>query len=172
MKTKHAEQAFISVPVILLFTAIGLMLITSMVGRMTFLSRQTHRILLSKQAQALANGAIERALDALSSPDAPNPTSAQEYTENIAPIYIGDDPIGEPEDDLRVIRATYGYRCQSVEKTDYVNLPIEQIQNAFLITGYAEIPYRNTTLSSAVTKLCVLDNKNEWTLIPMIDDLS
>ena len=71
-----------------------------------------------------------------------------------------------------MISVKYGYRCASIVNADRFYLPIEQFKNAFFITGYAEIPYRNTTLSSAVTKLCVLNDKNEWTLIPIIDALS
>ncbi len=166
MRNKPSEKSFVTLPVILLFSVIGLFLLTSLVGSMTYLSRQTHRILLTEQAEYLADSAIERALLVLSV--VPDQTLEDEFRETIAPIYIDQDPLEEQDNqqDTRAISARCHYRAELMNP-ESLDLDIENVQWVYRIEGSAEVPYRDTVLAVRVMKYCVMNEEGEWRAFPV-----
>ena len=168
MKTNRPQNGsvFVTMPAIIVFTVIAVLALTAVLNKATFTARQTHRILLARQAEFLANGAVERALDSLSNTGNPSATQKQTYTTQIAPIFSSADPT-EEEGDEGIINATYKFSVKQADELAHSQIPPKQIRLSYLIIGQAEIPYRDSTLTHTVTRLCILTRDGGWIIMPI-----
>ncbi len=174
MTLPQFQKGFVALPVVILFSVIMLIILSSLVERTTFTARHTHRILLSKQADMLAVSAIEYAINDLLAKDNPKENGEKEYAESIATVFISDDPLKEnPPAGIGIIRsmtARYSYQYSTVQNLSQYGLSSDQTKRAYIITGHAEIPYRDIVLQSTFSKLCVLQENGDWETQPMIEE--
>ncbi len=166
MKIHSSERGSIFLPTLLLFTVIGLLLLTVAVARTTFLARGSHHAFLTMQADWLAESAIERAVSALARADDPS-AGSRKFTERIAPMYVGSDPLitedGKDDGSGRAFDVEYGYTI-----VDAVPLALgEDGQAGFIVVGRCDMPYRGAVLTRMKTHLCILSKDGSWTNRPV-----
>lgn len=173
MRNKRSERGFVflSLTGIIVFSFVAMTLLTATLARTAFLARQSHRLTLQKQAEWLAEGAVERALVTLSSAPDPSKIGEQTFTTRLAPVFIDSDPLSEIEGDQpswdRSITASYGFSVLPAD--DFPNLEnvADNAKARFLIIGHADVPWRDTTLTRSATNLCSLNQDGSWTVIPI-----
>lgn len=169
MFTNHRHErgiSFASLVGVTLFTLVGGLILTTVLGKNIFTGRQTHRMLIREQAYWLAESAVERALADIQSPSpSPNP---QPYTIRLAPIFINPESI--TDNDIRVdswppsIQASYQYEIDSAEDFRFL---MPEATELILITGHAELPYRQTRIHETVTRLGYRTPNGVWKSLPI-----
>ncbi len=173
MNERSKQKGMVSLPAILIFTFVAGTLMIAYTARTLFLASQTHRVLTLKQANWLAEGAIERAISELSKADDPGQIDSNMYAIHIAPVYVDLDPLDFKDEPIdmseRAIPAVYGYTIKSAKELALQHTDQETMQDGFLITGQVEFSYRDTVLKISSTKLCVLKKDGSWTVFPIAD---
>lgn len=175
MRSDRSEKGFVffSLVGMLVLTFVAMTLLTMTLSRSDFLARQSHLLMLRRQAEWLAEGAVERGLAALFSAADPSKVGKQTFTISLAPVFIGSDPLSENDGDEsiwdRSFTVSYGF---SVSPAD--NFPkLRELSNgaklSFLLVGRAEVPHRQTTLTRSAARLCFLDKDGSWTVMPIAD---
>lgn len=164
MKGKPSEQGFATLSAIMLLIFISGLMIASAVGRTVFLARSSHQTLVEEQAARMAESAIQRALNELAHGTIAETTAEAHFTYNISPVFIGDDPLAPEEIEMvskRVIPVNYGYTIAPAHQDLSQALGADP-KSVFLVTAYAEVPYRETTLRRELHRAAVKTIEGKW----------
>jgi hypothetical protein len=157
----------------IVFMFVAMTLLTVTLSRTVFVTRQSHRLLLGKQADWLAEGAVERGVAALSGAGDPSKVPKQTFTARLAPVFISSDPLSENEEDEsswdRSFTASYGFSVSPADNLPNLKKLVPGSRRSFLIVGRAEIPHRDITLTRSVTRLCSQTADGSWTVLPIAD---
>ncbi|HPO07168.1 MAG TPA: hypothetical protein PLZ55_00765 [bacterium] len=157
-------SVFVTLSAALMLTFVALTLLTAVLGKIAYAARQSHRLLLDAQAEFLAEGAIEHAAAILR--ETPE-TVQRDYDTFITPVSVGSAGQVEEGQEETAIMAAYGFTAVLVENPQGIDVPLGEIQSVFLVTGYGEVPYRETVLKCSVKKFCVLRNDGNWSVLPV-----
>lgn len=173
MRNHRTEHGFLAISLagIIVFIFVAMTLLTVTLARTAFVARQSHLVLLRKQAEWLAEGAVERGLASLSNAADPSKVADQRFTIRLAPVFVGSDPLSENEGDEpgwdRSITASYEFSIRPTDNFPTFGERPREAKATLLVVGRAKIPYRNTTLTRSSTRLCVLNENGSWTVIPI-----
>ncbi len=186
---KSKQEGFVSLSALMWFMVVALILVTVQTTRTSFMAREVSRKYLDNQAAWLAESAVELAMFQMKM----NPDSYEAeklFTREIAPIYIGEDPLVIQEEaievrgdeienrdeeveiqdeeyrDSRIITVEFGYEIKKIKPE---NLPeIAKSGNSpAQIRGMARFPYRDYKIEKRVLKLCWKDKNGRWKTVPM-----
>ncbi len=152
---------------VMFLTVVALLIITATVNRNIMASRDLHRGFYKIQADWLAHGAVEQALAVIkSSGDNVTPVK-RDFSETVAPVFVGDDPFDNKEDtssDPRIITAIYSYQISSVGE----DLLKQNETRGFLVSARCDIPYRSIKLTSIQTRICAYSEDHGWKVRPLV----
>lgn len=163
MRNRWYRSGFITLPWILTFTLVSLLLITAASVKLNHRLRGTYQSLFDEQTYYLANSAIERACYAIQTNKVDRELS-RKFSDDIQLVKLRvseDEPIVS-------IQAESQYSVQMIEKTSELLKNFVNVDQVFLIEGSASIPFRNTTITKSVTKLFFKTEEKEWILIPIL----
>ncbi len=164
MNGKPSERGMATLTALMFFIVAAVLIVASTVSRNLYVARDLSRDLFEKQADWLAESAVERAILQLEAVSYLPTIDPQEYSESIAPVYVSLDPLREEGDanNQQSVIARYGFRIQSSS--------IESATHSYQITGFCQIPYRKTTIVKNKTYLAVYFSQKGWQVTPYVTE--
>lgn len=162
MNGKPSERGMATLSALMFFIVAAVLIVASTVSQNLFVARDLSRDLYEKQADWLAESAVERAILQLETVPDLSTIESQEYSESIAPVYVSLDPLQEKThaNYERTVIARYGYRIQSAS--------IESITHSYQIRGFCQIPYRKSSIVKNKTYLAVYLSQKGWQVTPYV----
>lgn len=167
MTGQLSQRGSAFVPAILLFIFVASLLIAATIGRTTFLARSSHHALLAVQAEWLAESTVEHAVSALAQAKDPSSVESKTFTDSIAPIFVGSDPLdpenGDPKSSKRILQTQCAYTIVPADP----RVLGENGRAAFIVVGRCDIPYRGTVIERMKTHLCIQSKDGSWSNRPV-----